>query len=63
MGWMTEESEFDFRHKSVDRLWVPLSLLSNGRLKLIFSGGKETGREVDHSPPSDVEVNDFVKQY
>jgi hypothetical protein len=31
-----------------DRLWGPLSLLSNGN-----RGLKRPGREVDHSPPSD----------
>jgi hypothetical protein len=38
-----------------ERLWGPLSLLSNG-YKGSFSGVKRPGREADHSPLSSAEV-------
>jgi hypothetical protein len=38
-----------------DRLWVPLSLLSNG-YRGLPPGIKRPGSEVDHSPPTSVEV-------
>jgi hypothetical protein len=41
-----------------ERLWGPLSLLSNGYQGSLSLGVKRPGREADHSPPSSAEVKE-----
>jgi hypothetical protein len=43
-------------HMRPDRLWGPRSLLSNGYQGALSLEVKPPGHEVDHSPPSSVEV-------
>jgi hypothetical protein len=47
---------FLFYSQRLDRLWFPLSLLSNGYRELCPPRVKEPGREADHSPKSIAEV-------
>ena len=59
MGWRPRNRiSISHKFKSADRLSSPLISLPNKRLKLFFSGGKETGREVA-TPVKIVDVNDF----
>jgi hypothetical protein len=46
--------EFSFSPPRPDRLWDPLNLLSSG-YRGSFPGVKRSGREADHSPPSNAE--------
>jgi hypothetical protein len=46
-----------------DRLWGPLSLLSNGHKGILSLGIKRPGRKADHSPPSSAEVKECVDLY
>jgi hypothetical protein len=39
-----------------DRVWAPLSPLSNGYREFFFPGVKRRGRKADHSPPSSSEI-------
>jgi hypothetical protein len=43
-----------------DRLWGPLSLISNGYWEGLSPGVKRPGREADHSPPTSVEVKKIL---
>jgi hypothetical protein len=51
-----EESRIFSSPRHPDRLWVPLSLISNGYRRPFLPGVKRQGCEADHSPPTSVEV-------
>jgi hypothetical protein len=49
-------SRFVSSPQRLDRLWGPSSLLFNGHQGIFSPGGRTTGREADHLPPSSAEV-------
>jgi len=47
---------FFYSPPHLDKLWGPLSLLSNGYKAALSPGVQQLGHEADHSPPSNTKV-------